>query len=129
MFRELVKGNESRRRQLVAQTFMLFDSVRRNKTFCDIKSANIDEFYHANVDFDESSAEAKRFEKICRTLYDALADKQKKIVGHHLIHSILLCDWLEESYAKGWEQSLARCLHEFEVRCTEASKSMKGDPE
>lgn len=127
LFRELVKGNESRRRQLVAQTFMLFDSVRRNKTFCDIKSANIDEFYHANVDFDESSAEAKRFEKICRTLYDALADKQKKIVGHHLIHSILLCDWLEEGYAKGWEQSLAHCLHEFEVRCTEASKSMKGD--
>lgn len=127
LFRELVKGNESRRRQLVAQVFMLFDSVRRNKAFCDIKSANIDEFYHANVDFDDSSSDAKRFEKICHTLYDALAGKQKKIVGHHLIHSILLCDWLEADYAKGWEQRLASCLHDFERRCAEASKSMKGD--
>lgn len=129
LFRELFKGSESRRRQLVAQAFMLFDSVRRNKTFCDIKSANIDEFYHQNVDFGLGSGEAKRFETICRTLHDALAGKRKKIVGHHLIHLILLCDWLMEEYAKGWEQQLAGCLHQFERRCIEASKATKSNQE
>ena len=125
LFKELVKGNESRRRQLVAQAFMLFDSVRRRKTFCDIKSANINEFYHENVGFQDSSEAATRFETICQTLYGALVGKQKKVVGHHLIHLILLCDRLMDEYAKGWEQKLATRLHEFERRCAEASKAMK----
>lgn len=124
LFRELVKGNESRRRQLVAQTFLLFDSVRREKRFPDIKSANIDEFYHQNVGFKESSADTKRFEHICKVLHEALSGKQK-LVGHHLLHSVLLCDSLLDDYAKGWEKKLANCLHEFERRCREASEASK----
>ena len=125
LFRELVKGNESRRRQLVAQTFMLFHAVRREKKFCDIKSANIDEFYHQNVGFKHGSSEATRFEGICKALYNALSGKQKKIVGHHLIHSVLLYDSLMDEYAKGWEEKVSSCLHEFERRCREASEASK----
>ena len=90
LFKEIAKAsNESRRRQLVAQMFMLFWTVRNDVKFCDIKSANIDEFYHAQVDFDETSSEARRFEKICRTLHEALHGKPR-IVGHYLIHLLLL---------------------------------------
>ena len=124
LFRELVKGNESRRRQLVAQTFMLFHAVRREQKFCDIKSANIDEFYHHNVGFNDSSADATRFEKICGSLYNALSGK-KKVVGHHLIHSVLLYDALMDEYTKGWEEKFSRCLFDFERRCREASEASK----
>lgn len=127
LYRELVKGNESRRRQLTAQTFMLFDSVRRERKFPDIKSANIDEFYHQNVGFEESSIEAKRFERICHLLHEALSGKQK-LVGHHLLHAVLLCDSLMDEYARGWESRLAPSLHEFERRCREASEAQKGGP-
>ena len=86
LFKEISKvNNESRRRQLVAQIFMLFWAVSKDNKFCDIKSANIDEFYHSQVDFDETADEAQRFEKICDKLYKALSGKPK-IVGHHLIH-------------------------------------------
>ena len=125
LYQELVKGNESRRRQLVAQAFMLFHAVRREKRFCDIKSANIDEFYHQNVGFDDSSTDAKRFERICGRIYDALSGKQKKVVGHHLIHSVMLYDSLMDEYARGWEGDFAGCLHEFERRCREASEASK----
>lgn len=124
LFREQVKGNEIRRRQLAAQAFMLFHSVRREKEFCDIKSANIDEFYHQNVGFDESSGDAKRFEDICDRLRVAL-DGKPKIVGHHLLHSVLLYDWLMDEFARGWEGGFAAKLHEFERRCKEASSASK----
>lgn len=128
LFKDLVKGSESRRRQLAAQAYMLFHSVRREREFCDIKSPNIDEFYHQNVGFDESSSDAKRFEEICQRLHGAL-DGKPKIVGHHLLHSVLLYDWMKDEYAKGWESNFAARLHEFERRCKEASDATKnGSP-
>ena len=128
LFRDLVKGNESRRRQLAAQAYMLFHSVRQEKEFCDIKSANIDEFYHQNVGFDEKSSDAKRFEDICERLRGAL-DGKPKVVGHHLLHSVLLYDWMKDEYAKGWEQNFATRLHEFERRCKAAADAQRtGDP-
>ena len=72
---------------------MQFSSVRNGKKFCDIKSSNIDEFYHAHVDFDETSDEVKRFEYICQILTNALKGKQK-VFGHYLIHLFLLTDRL-----------------------------------
>ena len=128
LFKEVAKlGNESRRRQLVAQIFMLFFSVRNEKKFCDLKSLNIDEFYHAHVDFDETSNEAKRFEEICQTLYKAFRGKPK-VVGHHLIHLFLMTDQLLDEYVRGtWESYLAEKLNIFDERCRIASKDAKKD--
>ena len=128
LFDKLVKGNDSRRRQLAAQTYMLFDSARRKAKFPIIKSANIDEFYHQNVGFNDGSDEVKRFEKICDGLYDALSGRQK-LVGHHLLHSVLLFDSLMDKCARGWEEKFAARLHEFERCCQEASKAAKLDRE
>ena len=128
LFKEVAKvSNESRRRQLVAQIFMLFSAVRNEKKFCDLKSSNIDEFYHVHVDFDETSDEVKRFEHICQTLYKALQGKPK-VVGHYLIHLFLMTDQLLDEYVKGtWETHLAEKLHTFDERCRKASEAAKKD--
>ena len=133
LFKEVAKvSNDSRRRQLVGQIFMQFSSVRNGKKFCDIKSSNIDEFYHAHVDFDETSDEVKRFEYICQILTNALKGKQK-VFGHYLIHLFLLTDRLLDEYVKGtWEKDIAKELHQFDARCRKASEAAKkgdGDKE
>ena len=125
LFKEVAKvSNESRRRQLAAQVFMLFWTKRVYVKFCDIKSASLDEFYHAHVDFDDKSEIAKRFEKVCQVLYDAFHGKPK-IVGHYLIHSFLLVDSLLEEYASGWEPRFASSWHEFETNRNKASQAEK----
>ena len=88
--------------------------------FCDIKSANIDEFYHAHVDFDDSSDYAKRFQRVSSLLYEALAGKPK-IAGHYMIHLFLLADSLLREYASGWEPRLANALFDFEERRRQAA--------
>ncbi len=123
-FKERVKGNESRRRQLVAQVFMLFHAVRNNKKFCDINSPNIDQFYHAQVGFDYESKDAKQFEKICNTLHNAFDGKQS-IVGHYIIHLFLLADSLLTEYANEWQSHLAEKLFRFEERRRKAAADNK----
>ena len=125
LFTEVAKvSNESRRRQLTAQVFMLFWTKKNELKFCDIKSANLDDFYHAHVDFDENNDDTKRFEKVCKVLYDAFNGKPK-IVGHYLIHSFLLIDSLLEEYAHGWEPHFANSWHKFEASRRMASEAIK----
>ena len=125
LFKEIAKvSNESRRRQLVAQVFMLFWMVRKEKKFCDIKSANIDVFYHSQVDFDDESDDAKRFERICKKLEDALHGKPR-IVGHYIIHLFLLTDSLLDEYTQGWEPHLANKLFEFDKRRQKAAEDIR----
>ena len=123
LFKELVKGNESRRRHLLAQIYMQFSSVR-HKRFCDMKSANIDVFYHENVGFDSNSQDCKRFIKICETMYQAFSGKPK-LQGHHLVHCFLLVDSLLDGYTRGWESKLSEGLSQFEERCRKASEAAK----
>ena len=124
LFKKILKGgNESRRRQLVAQIFMLFWSLRKEKKFCDLKSSNIDVFYHSQVGFDEKCDEAKRFVEICQKLYLALVDGPKR-PAHYLIHLFLLTDQLMEEYvAEKW--NFANALNTFDDRCIQARKAAK----
>lgn len=124
LFQEIAKGNESRRRQLVAQIFMLFWTTKMEMTFCDIKSSNIDVFYHSQVGFDRNSDEARNFEKICKKLYESLKGKPK-IPGHYIIHLVLLVDSLLDEYVSGWEPHLAIKLNEFEERRRVAAEANK----
>ncbi len=128
LFKEQLKAkNESTRRHIVAQIFMLFWARRKEKKFCELQSSNIDEFYHRHIDFNEESNEAKIFEKICKQLYQSFREKPK-IVGHHLIHLFLLTDSLLDNYRSGtWENHLAQALHKFETRCKQAVDDVKKD--
>ena len=94
LFTEVAKvTSEMRRRQLVAQIFMLYWTVQMENRFCDIRSSNIDAFYHSQVDFDEGSSEARDFLSVCGKLYEAFQGKPK-LVGHYLIHLFLLVESL-----------------------------------
>ena len=125
LFKDHVKsGNESKRRQLVAQLYMLFYHVRNETRFCDIKSTNIDDFYHKNVDFNPLSSDAKQFLIVCDTTAAALHNKPK-IVGHYLIHVFLLVDSLLREYVGGWQDRLASALNEFITKCARGTKDMK----
>ena len=124
-FKDVAKvSNESRRRQLVAQVFMLFLTVRKENRFCDIKSNNIDGFYHAQIDFDDEAEDAKRFEKICKILESAMQGKPR-IVGHYIIHLVLLVDSLMNEYVRGWEPHLADSLFEFDKRRQKAAEDIR----
>lgn len=125
LFTEIAKvNNESNRRQLVAQIFMLYWNIQKENKFCDIKSANIDEFYHSHVDFDEDSKEAKAFLKACNKLH-GIFEENPKLVGHYLIHLFLLVNQLMAEYASGWESQLVNKWHEFDNRRQQASKDVK----
>ena len=129
LFTEVAKvSSEIRRRQLVAQIFMLYWTVQKESKFCDIKSANIDEFYHSQVDFDENSQEAKDFLGVCARLYEAFQGKPK-LVGHYLIHLFLLVSHLSKEYAHGWEYHLAAKWQEFDSRRQQAADNVKNNRE
>ena len=117
-------SNESKRRQLAAQVFVLFWTVRKERKFCDIKSSNIDQFYHSQVGFDSNSVEAQRFKRISKELYGVLHG-QPKLAGHHIIHLFLFVDSLLDEYARGWEPYLADKLHEFNERCRVAADGIR----
>ena len=129
LFTETAKvNNESKRRQLVAQIFMLYWNIQKENKFSDIKSANIDEFYRSHVDFDKDSKEAKAFLRACKKLHGVFEGKPK-LFGHYLIHLFLLVNQLIEEYADGWENQLANKWHEFDSRRQEAAKDAKEDRE
>ena len=126
-FKEVPKSNnESRRRQLVAQVFMLFWMNRTEAKFYDINSSKIDEFYHAHVGFDAKSEHPRQFEKICKVLYGAFRDRPK-IVGHYIIHLVLLADALMIDYVPGWEVDLARKLQSFDDNRRRAVEAFRKD--
>ena len=119
--------NESKRRQLVVQIFMLYWMTQKKNKLCDIKSANIDEFYHSQVDFDEHSKETRNFLKVCKELRGIF--KGPKLVGHYLIHLFLLTSELLKEYPEGWESQLARKWDEFDRRVKKARDDVKQDRE
>lgn len=120
MFNECAKGNDEKHRQLAAQIFMLFWTLRREKKFCDIGSSNLDRFYHQQIGFDANCDDAKRFDAVCNELHRAFAG-QPKLAGHHLIHLVLLADALLDEYAPGWQGELSSALVEFGKRCSRAT--------
>ncbi len=125
LFKEVAKvTNESNRRQLVAQIFMLYRIVQNESKFCEISSSYIDDFYHSNVNFDKNSNEAKFFLDICKKLHDIFQGKPK-LFGHYLIHLVLLINQLSKEYAGGWERDLAENLYKFDSRRTEAAQNIK----
>ena len=104
---------------------MLFQNVRGKKGFCDIKSRDIDNFYHEHIDFDSRSDHAKAFKRVC----DLLAEQFKghpKIVGYQMIDLLLYADSiLRSDYVSGWERKLPQALHVFNEKCRQGSTDNK----
>lgn len=121
-------GGESNKRKLAAQLAMLYFNRKRSdiRSFCDIKSVNIDDFYHQNIDFDPFSKETKRFEKILSKLENIFQDSRVlKGKGHYTISLILLIDSLLDNHVHGWEEKLHEALVTFHKKCLAAKKAVK----
>lgn len=125
LFKDQLKvTKESSRRQIVAQCYMLYHSKIHNEKFTDIKSKFLDQFYHEQIDFDKECSEAKNFEKVCEIIGEAFRGHEK-LVGHHVIHLILLADELVKDFPDHWQSKLARALATFKECCEQASKAYK----
>ncbi len=81
-FREIIRTNSSsRKRQLAAQLAMIFFDQRndKKKSFCAIKSQNLDNFYHQNIGFDKNCDAAKDFQKAIEKLTHLLLKKVQNL--------------------------------------------------
>ena len=126
LFRELPKNtNEGKRRTLTAQCYMLFQRNRDEHKFSDNKSQALDDYYHANIDFNKKGETAKRFEKICKELHRAFQGHPKKLSGHYIIHLILFLDAIyDEAVPTNWVY-IPEALNTFDTRVREAQKAYK----
>ncbi|MDA7972275.1 MAG: DUF262 domain-containing protein [Gammaproteobacteria bacterium] len=122
-------GIESNRRKLAAQIAMLYLNKRETQGFCDIKSTNLDGFYHKNIGIDPASDEPKRFEKILQILVDTFdqSPKMPAIKGHYAIGLVLLVDKLLDDYVQGWENELLTAFRQFQEKVVAAAKAMKAE--
>lgn len=122
-------GAESNRRKLAAQISMLYLTKRKKQTFCDIKSTNLDDFYHEHIGIDHDSDELNRFKKIIDTLVNVFSRSPKtfRLKGHYAIGLVLLVDRLMEDYVHGWENELYDAFRNFHAKTIAAAKAMKGD--
>lgn len=123
-------GGESNKRKLAAQVALLYFHRRESerRSFCDIKSVNIDNFYHQKINFSSSSEEAKRFYTILDKLVEIFKnEKIKPIKGHYAIDLTLLVDNLLDDYAAGWDKKLFRAFIEFHKNYLAAAEAVKKD--
>ncbi|WP_423910296.1 HNH endonuclease [Candidatus Spongiihabitans sp.] len=105
---------------------MLYFNKRETRSFCDIKSVNIDQFYFQNIGFEYSSEAAQRFEKILDMLGKIFSD-HKPLKAHYAISLVLLVDGLLRDYVPGWEEKLHNAFMDFNKKYLAAAKAMKGD--
>lgn len=128
-FKKIAKiPNESKRRTLVAQCYMLFQKKRDEGKFTDINLNSIDTYYHTNVDFDINSNNAKRFETICDRLYGIFKDNHPKISPiHYVIHLILFMDYILDKAVSADFVEIPKALQKFKERDQEAKNAFKND--
>lgn len=113
-------------RQLAAQIAMLFLPRRQYgpENFTDINSAAIHNYYYAHVDFDSSSADAKRLLAILDKLDQLLGTgRHPKLRAHDAIHLILLVDTLWDEYTRSWESTLPAALDQFSAALVNATRA------
>jgi len=120
------RSDRGKTRQLSAQITMLCLLRRANgpDNFTDINSGAIDDFYHAHIDFDQSSANAQRLVTILDKLESLLGTgKLPKLRAHDAIHLVLLVDSLWDDYTRSWEATLPSAVDQFSASLANATKT------
>ena len=107
---------------------LLLERHENGKEFTDIENANLNKWYHENLDFDPHSAICKRLNAILTKLHSLLHDGKRKLKGHDAIHLTLFLDSIWEDYTRGWETGLPEAQQEFSRRLAEATPT-KRNPE
>lgn len=121
--------NRGEYRQLAAQMVMLYQTRRETNKFSDLNADAIDAFYHKHLDFDSTSADAKRFAQILDTLTHLLGDgKRKKIKGHEALGLVLIVDSLWDDYTKSWHKNFAEAFDAFRLKVAKATNERFDNP-
>ena len=118
------RTDRGRTRQLAAQIAILYFERRKNTgaPFSDIKSAQLDDYYYTQLDFDANSSECQRLRQIMDKLCVLLHDWQgPKLLAHNAIHLVLLMDTLLEDYTDTWELAFMSAQEAFSQLHAEAS--------
>ena len=127
-FREIPKmSSESKRRTLVAQCYMLFQKNRDKEKLADINLSSIDDYYHANVGFDNEPNHKVRFKTICDLLYDLFKDHPRISSGHYVIHLILFMDSILDKAIPSCFARIPDALQTFKERVQEAKTAFKNN--
>ncbi len=120
-------------RTLAAQIAMLFLERRNSSsdTVPDINATAIDEYYYANLDFDEGSPDCKRLRDILYKLDQLLGDRKGPALrAHDAIHLVLLLDAIWDDYTRSWESTLENAQASFSAALAKAAQSAKrGEPD
>lgn len=126
-FTSLVKGmpKSTTKRRLAAQIVMLHFR-RVEGALCDIKSRNLDIFYHNNIDFGIDGEPGNGVRKVLDKLVSVFPTS-RDLAGHEAIHLFLLTSSLMQEYAPGWEQQLPEQFNEFRKRCKKADKAQRNN--
>ena len=128
-----MKPNQDRgkTRQLAAQVAMLFLEREASDLFTDINAKAVDNYYHANLDFDANTSRCKRLVNILDKLNDLLGDgKHPHLRGHDAMHLVLFLDQVWDDYTKSWESMLSPAQSMFSHLLALAAKSSRdGDPD
>ena len=117
-FKVLMPGKSAlkrgKNRQLSAQMAVLLVSRYETRSFTDISTKAIDDFYYRHLEFDSSSPVAARLWQILDVLVEVFSDRKRRpMKGHEAIHLMFLIDSLLDDYVVSWKGRLAPAFDEF----------------
>ena len=120
-------GRRGATREAAARYYMSFEAHHRNKGFIRTSAEDIDNYYHANVNFDLEDAAPKRFIQIFRFLREIRErDNLPKLPKHAVTHLIGLVDTLiDDAVRTAWETALGQAYNNFSKNLAEANQKEK----
>jgi hypothetical protein len=115
-------------RKLCAGLGMLYLRHATNGNWIDIKTQNIDEFYHQNLGLEMNDPRVARFNNLLNLALECLNGYTgKKLDDHEVYHIILLLDSLYDDYTKSWVASFQKALDNFRKEFAYAKKFKEGE--
>lgn len=120
------KTDRGQTRQLASQLLMLYLEMIDNNRTITINSANIDDFYLKNLDFDKDSDKAKDFKILLDILYDKL-DASIKLDNYEAIHLLLFLKKLKDLGLKNYKDNLLAAFNKFRENLKIARSSENGE--
>jgi hypothetical protein len=110
-------------RKLCAALGMLYFINAANGNWVDIKTQNIDDFYHQNVSLKMDDLKVVRFRNLLNLAIKCLNGyKGKKLDDHEVYHIILLLDALYDDYTESWISNFQDALDNFRKNFANAKK-------
>ena len=131
-FPEVIRRASDKRgrmRELAALLYMSYDRYWESKSFIDLNSGSIDNFYRLSIDFDKQGDRAKRFRKILKIIEEVYQGENLPRLEAHLAHHLVVfVDSIMDNYTPNWKKGLGEALEEFIKNLLEA-RNIQDDEE